>query len=196
MENLLSHTLRIRHRTIYNYLFPVSFTPHRLVLRPREGPDLRVEKMSLAITPASSLVWIRNIFRNSVANVHFPESATELVLDSDAVVRRFFDPDSPPLLERSASPYPFALADIDDAVQPAILIGRPRWTIWIDTPSPVDEEFVFILPGREVDHLHELCVLIGAFECERHRLPIVEGAGDGYLALWFRLNREGHPFFS
>ena len=121
MEAMHSHVLRIRHSTVYRYAFPVSFAPHRLVLRPREGHDLRVEEMSLSITPASSLVWTRDIFGNSVANVHFSESASELVIESDVVVRRFFDPASPPLLEQSASPYPFAYDSLEQGIMTGYL---------------------------------------------------------------------------
>ena len=34
--------LRILHQTVYRYHRPVTFLTHRLVLRPREGHDLRV----------------------------------------------------------------------------------------------------------------------------------------------------------
>ena len=142
MENWETHTLRIRHRTVYSYLFPVAFAPHRLVLRPREGPDLRVEAMTLTITPASSRVWTRDIFGNSVAHVHFSGSANELVIDSEVTVRRFFDPASPPLLEQGASPYPFTY----DALEQGIMTGyltplypedRADMQSWISTlPAP------------------------------------------------------------
>ncbi len=42
---------RIEHVTIYTYRRAVAFGRHRLVLRPREGHDLRVESMALDITP-------------------------------------------------------------------------------------------------------------------------------------------------
>ena len=34
--------IRIRHATTYRYAAPVSFGPHRLMLRPRDSFDLRV----------------------------------------------------------------------------------------------------------------------------------------------------------
>ena len=43
--------LRIIHETIYSYKAAVRFGPHRLVLRPREGHDVHVEKMRLEIVP-------------------------------------------------------------------------------------------------------------------------------------------------
>lgn len=61
--------LQIIHETAYTYRKPVRFGPHRLVLRPREGHDVRVEEMALEIEPAASVGWSRDVFGNSVAHV-------------------------------------------------------------------------------------------------------------------------------
>ncbi len=63
--------LRIVHETIYRYTKPVRFGPHRLVLRPREGHDLRVEEMNLDLEPEYDVEWSRDVFGNSVATVFF-----------------------------------------------------------------------------------------------------------------------------
>ena len=63
--------LRIEHLTQYDYARPVAFGRHRLVLRPREGHDVRVESMRLEISPAHRLEWTRDVFGNSVAIVDF-----------------------------------------------------------------------------------------------------------------------------
>lgn len=80
--------LRIQHRTEYHYKRPVELGRHRLVVRPREGHDLRVESMSLAIEPAHRLVWSRDVFGNSVAIVDFVEPSTKLAIISEVVVFR------------------------------------------------------------------------------------------------------------
>ncbi|WP_425615556.1 transglutaminase N-terminal domain-containing protein [Anatilimnocola sp. NA78] len=80
--------LRIEHDTIYSYRRPVSFGRHRLVLRPREGHDLRVESMSLQIFPAHRLVWSRDVYSNSVAIVDFLEEAERLEVRSNIIVDR------------------------------------------------------------------------------------------------------------
>lgn len=80
--------LRINHRTEYHYNRPVELGQHRLVVRPREGHDLRVESMSLEIQPAHRMVWSRDVFGNSVAIVDFTESTTSLVIVSEVVVHR------------------------------------------------------------------------------------------------------------
>ena len=80
--------LRIEHRTEYHYSRPVQLGLHRLVLRPREGHDLRVESMQLEIEPAHRLLWSRDVFGNSVAIVDFVEESTKLAVVSKVVVAR------------------------------------------------------------------------------------------------------------
>ncbi|MFN0129538.1 MAG: transglutaminase N-terminal domain-containing protein [Verrucomicrobiales bacterium] len=80
--------LKIIHETAYQYDRPVRFGPHRLVLRPREGHDLQVERMSLAISPAHTLEWCRDVFGNSVATVDFLAEAPELRIVSELAIRR------------------------------------------------------------------------------------------------------------
>ena len=80
--------LRIVHQTRYFYHKPVEFGPHRLVLRPREGHDLRVESMEVKITPAAHLAWSRDVFGNSIATVEFEAPAEELLIESHVIVER------------------------------------------------------------------------------------------------------------
>ncbi|MDB5335049.1 MAG: hypothetical protein JWN70_668 [Planctomycetaceae bacterium] len=80
--------LRIEHGTVYTYRQNVEFGRHRLVLRPREGHDLRVDNMILEITPAHRLVWSRDVYNNSVAIVDFTEPAARLEVRSTVVVQR------------------------------------------------------------------------------------------------------------
>ena len=74
--------LRIVHETTYRYKEPVRFGPHRLVLRPREGHDQRVEEMTLQISPDYDLEWSRDVFGNSVATAYFFAPAKVLSIKS------------------------------------------------------------------------------------------------------------------
>ncbi len=87
--------LRIHHETRYTYTRRVRFGPHRLVLRPREGHDLRVESMDVQVSPAAHLSWSRDVFGNSIGTLHFAEPAKELRIVSDVLVTR-----TPPYLHR------------------------------------------------------------------------------------------------
>jgi len=80
--------LRIEHRTSYTYPRPVQLGRHRLVIRPREGHDLRVESMILDITPAHRRVWTCDVFGNNIAIVDFLEPAKQLEIYSDIIVQR------------------------------------------------------------------------------------------------------------
>lgn len=80
--------LRIVHETSYRYRVATRFAPHRLILRPREGHDLRVEEMQIDISPAFELEWSRDVFGNSVATAHLLEEADELHIRSEVRLRQ------------------------------------------------------------------------------------------------------------
>ena len=79
--------LTIHHKTVYRYNRPVAFGEHRIMLRPRDGHDLRVLSSSLEISPQPmSLRWIHDVFGNSVAIATFDERAETLSVTSVATV--------------------------------------------------------------------------------------------------------------
>ena len=79
--------LTIHHKTEYRYTHPVAFGEHRIMLRPRDGHDLRVLSGSLEIAPPPmSLRWIHDVFGNSVAIATFDERAETLTFISTATV--------------------------------------------------------------------------------------------------------------
>jgi transglutaminase-like putative cysteine protease len=80
--------IHIRHQTTYSYSAPVRFGPHRLVLRPREGHDQRIESMHIHIEPAHSLNWVRDIYGNSIGLVDFLAESSRLDVVSDVSLER------------------------------------------------------------------------------------------------------------
>jgi transglutaminase-like putative cysteine protease len=79
--------LTIHHKTEYRYAHPVAFGEHRIMLRPRDGHDLRVLSGNLAIVPEpTSLRWIHDVFGNSVAIATFDARAATLSIVSTATV--------------------------------------------------------------------------------------------------------------
>jgi transglutaminase-like putative cysteine protease len=79
--------LTIHHKTEYRYAHPVAFGEHRIMLRPRDGHDLRVRASHLEIVPEPmSLRWIHDVFGNSVAIATFDERAETLSFVSTATV--------------------------------------------------------------------------------------------------------------
>jgi transglutaminase-like putative cysteine protease len=160
IANAESHLLCIRHVTHYRYAFPVTFEPHRLVLRPREGHDLRVEELRLELTPAAELIWTRDIFGNTVARASFREPATELGISSEVIVRRFFAPDFPPHADHSLSPYPLEY----DPLERGIVAGYRapvyaeeadalrRWIGGLPNPRDFPSAECFVLHCAEIIH--------------------------------------------
>ena len=79
--------LMIHHKTEYRYAHPVAFGEHRIMLRPRDGHDLRVLSGDLKIEPQPmSLRWIHDVFGNSVAIATFDERADSLTFTSTVTV--------------------------------------------------------------------------------------------------------------
>jgi transglutaminase-like putative cysteine protease len=115
-EDIAPGMLRISHRTTYRYTQPVRFLPHRLVIRPREGHDLRVDRMILSVSPSHHLLWSRDVFGNSVATLHFEEPAAELRIDSDVLVQRFTMSSSQRLASESPILYPAQYDPLEQAI--------------------------------------------------------------------------------
>ncbi|MFN0263098.1 transglutaminase N-terminal domain-containing protein [Tepidamorphus sp. 3E244] len=81
--------LRIRHFTEYTYTGPVEFGTHRLMLRPRDGHDLRVIESYLTLSPPAKLAWHFDTFGNSVAVAQFEQEADKLTIQSDLLIHRY-----------------------------------------------------------------------------------------------------------
>jgi transglutaminase-like putative cysteine protease len=79
--------LTIHHKTVYRYARPVAFGEHRIMLRPRDGHDLRVLSGDLRIEPQPlSLRWIHDVFGNSVAIATFDQRSDLLSFTWTATV--------------------------------------------------------------------------------------------------------------
>ena len=75
--------LNIRHLTRYRYRRPVAFGEHRMMFRPREGPEQRLIAQSLHILPHPVLTQTtQDHFGNSVTRVAFDGRAAELCFES------------------------------------------------------------------------------------------------------------------
>ena len=100
--------LRIRHLTEYWFTGPVILNQHRLLLRPREGHDVRIESSRLEISPVYSIKWYRDIFDNSLALVDFLEPADKLSITSDVIIQHYEEAPLNFCVADYALTYPFA----------------------------------------------------------------------------------------
>ena len=104
--------LTIHHKTVYRYTRPVAFGEHRIMLRPRDGHDLRVLGSELVIDPQPmSLRWIHDAFGNSVAIATFDERADALTFVSTATVEHNPAEEFALTPDESAYFYPFLYDD-------------------------------------------------------------------------------------
>ncbi|CDN51688.1 transglutaminase family protein [Neorhizobium galegae] len=103
--------LTIHHRTTYGYREKVSLSPHRLMLRPREGREVRLLNHTISISPEAQLRWSNDVFGNAIALATFQSPTDSLLVDSlatvdlTAVAWPVFD------IAASAINYPFHYAD-------------------------------------------------------------------------------------
>lgn len=118
--------LIVDHRTTYRYRRPVVFGPHRLMVRPRDGHDLRVVESALTLSPPAEVRWSYDVFGNSIATAHYASPATVLNVVSHLVLDRFPDPQPSREIADAARTYPFSYSD-DDRTDLGALC-RPQWT--------------------------------------------------------------------
>lgn len=102
--------IRITHETAYHYRQPVSFGPHRAMMRPREGHEVRIVEGRVEIEPRATVRWLRDIDENSVAVVTFAEPGRVLRILSDLVVELYDDRPIECLIDPAAREFPFQYA--------------------------------------------------------------------------------------
>ena len=101
--------VRISHTTEYTYHQPVRPTLHRLMLRPRDSHDLRLDSATLAVTPPPARTrWAHDVFGNSVCYLEWHQASTRLLrIVSVLELDHFPTPHDLPLAP-AARTYPFA----------------------------------------------------------------------------------------
>jgi transglutaminase-like putative cysteine protease len=102
--------IRILHDTSYTYSQPVSFGPHRILIRPREGHDVRIIESRIEIHPQPTLRWLRDVEGNSVAVATFAEMAKLLSIRAEIDVELNDDPTIECLIDEDSRSYPFQYA--------------------------------------------------------------------------------------
>lgn len=99
-------TLRIIHRTRYDYSRAVRFGEHRLLIRPRDGHDMRILDSSLTVSPRADVHWAFDTFGNSIALLSFHDAANELIIESELLLRRYGLDEPLARIARFAGSYP------------------------------------------------------------------------------------------
>jgi transglutaminase-like putative cysteine protease len=107
--------LTVHHRTLYRYRRPVVFGPHRLMIRPRDGHDLRVVESSLGLSPPAEVRWTYDVFGNSIATARFAAPSATLRVESRLLLERFPDPERMREIDGTARSWPFLYSNDDFA---------------------------------------------------------------------------------
>lgn len=99
--------LQIKHVTTYQYETNVTLLAHKLLLRPREGHDVRIVSAELLIVPIHQLQWQRDVCDNAVAQVTFLQAANWLSFDSRVLIEHYNEQPLNFLVSEYAVRYPF-----------------------------------------------------------------------------------------
>jgi transglutaminase-like putative cysteine protease len=105
--------LLIKHVTTYQYAETVTLLPHKLLLRPREGHDIRIESTELLISPAHQLQWQRDVYDNAVAQAVFLEPGNQLSISSRVLIQHYDDQPLDFLVADYAVLFPFQYDDAE-----------------------------------------------------------------------------------
>ena len=136
----------ISHITEYRFPDPVSLLPHRLLLRPRENHNVRIESSSLEIVPAHTLQWKRDVLDNSVAVASFSAPSDLLRISSSVVIQHYEDNPFDFLVDDYAVAHPFEyaagdqpeLAPFRQATYPADRDALQQWLDGLNLQRPIE----------------------------------------------------------
>ncbi|MDD5262229.1 MAG: transglutaminase family protein [Methylacidiphilales bacterium] len=99
--------LNVQHSTTYQYDEKVAFTPHKILLRPREDPHIRVCEFHIQTFPQSDLKWSRDAFENSIATAYFTGESRQLLIQAGMTVELLQDNPFDFIIEPYAATHPF-----------------------------------------------------------------------------------------
>lgn len=105
--------LLIRHETRYDYERPVTFGPHRLLVRPRDSHAVRIGAATLTVSPPGDIRWAYDALGNCVCWFTPQGEATSLTILSELEIERFPAPlTALPISDpKSATPVDYDLTD-------------------------------------------------------------------------------------
>jgi transglutaminase-like putative cysteine protease len=128
--------LQIKHVTTYQYADAVTLLPHKLLMRPREGHDIRIESAGLVVSPAHQLQWQRDVYDNAVAQALFLEPSNRLSIDNNVLIQHYDGQPLDFLVSEYAVLYPFQY-DVDESIDLGPYLStnfnqdRPIVTTWL-----------------------------------------------------------------
>jgi transglutaminase-like putative cysteine protease len=127
--------LTVRHRTTYAYREKVKLAPHRLMLRPREGRELKLLTHDLSIAPDAEIIWSTDVLGNAVATATFETLSNRLTIESVAEVEVTAPPWPIYNMASGSASYPFRYSaeewtDLGALAAPAYVDRAGRLQAW------------------------------------------------------------------
>lgn len=176
--------IRILHTTRYRYDQPVLFGDHQLLLRPRDGHDMRLISSAISITPASRLRWHYDTFGNSVATAEFSEPSDLLEIRSELLIRRFSREHFLASPDRIVSFYPFTYPEADRIdLAPFIALENPQerlaLALWLDREIPDRPNEVLSLLRYLSDTVHRCFTYIRRESAGTQNVAVTIEKGSG-----------------
>ncbi len=151
--------LNIGHVTEYRFSQPVALQPHRLLLRPRENHNVRIESSVLDISPDHTVQWKRDVLDNSVAVVSFPAPTDRLRIASNVILQHYEENPFDFLVDEYAVNHPFdyapedrvELAPFSQLVYPAERDAVGHWLDGLALPRPMQTFALLAQVNREIN---------------------------------------------
>jgi len=142
-------SMRVRHTTTYRYSQPVHFGEHRLMFRPRDSHDMRLNGTNLRISPPPAETrWLHDVFSNSIALVTFDRPADTLMFESTVDIVHYGTAawDFPVTPHARTYPFSYAVEEMPDLTRlierhhldPAHRVDRWAKTFVQEAEDPVD----------------------------------------------------------
>jgi len=150
--------IEISHVTEYLFSGRVSLLPHRLLLRPRENHNVRIESSVLEISPAHTLQWKCDVLDNSVALVGFTEPSDRLRVSSSVVIQHYEENPFDFRVDDYAVIHPFEyaeehraeLAPFQQPVYPSDRDAVQRWLDGLGLRQPMETFVLLERMNREI----------------------------------------------
>jgi transglutaminase-like putative cysteine protease len=148
--------------------------PHKLLLRPREGHDIRIESADLTLSPAHHLQWQRDVYDNAVAWASFTEPSNRLSIVSRLLLQHYDDQPLNFLVADFAVLYPFQYeaaerVNLEPYLLPVFVADQPLLSAWLRPfwqPGQVMQTYVLL------DTLNK--AIAGGFAYEQREQPGVQ----------------------
>lgn len=137
----------IQHATEYSFSEAVEFREHRLLLRPREGHDIRIVGSKLEVSLGHELKWYRDVYGNSVGVLRPTERGTVLRIASEVRLEHYQTRPLDFIVDERVLTFPFAFEPED-----RLDLLPYRTHIWPNNIDPLKQWVSqFWRPGQSIE---------------------------------------------